>query len=279
MPSLAQVAKTQLLVHRVRAAHSHRRQLWNEAAKSLPDSDIPATDQELIEGRDTINTVQAAVQDKLDECIRKRWKYTRSNGQKVVLWDVLDKIMKWVNKFKSVGDIAVQYDPGHAALPWAAIRLILQASVSHVETFGHMLEGVELSSRIIAIYAEVERACLKGVSILKTQLADALVKMYAAVLAFLSRARQYFAQSSGKRLLKGAFQSHQTSVSPSVERISNAEKDVLKLVGLVQSEGSFRKFNIHNLDASQTPQFEWLTISRSEESFGDDETRGARFAE
>ena len=276
MLSLPQIARTKLLTHRVRAAHSDKRQLWNEAAKSLPDLDILATDQELIQGRDTINTVQAAVQEKLDECIRKRWKYTRSNGQKVVLWDVLDKIMNWVNKFKSVGDIAVQYDPGHAALPWAAIRLILQASVSHVETFGHMLEGVELSSRIITVYAEVERACLKGVSILKSQLAEALIKMYAAVLAFLSKARQYFAQSSSKRLLKGAFQSYQTSVSPWVERISNAEKDVLKLVGLVQSEGSSRKFNITLMLCSQIPELEWLTISRPEESFGNDETRSAR---
>ena len=31
-----------------------------------------------------------------------------------------------MNKFKEVGDIAVQYDPGHAALPWAAIRFFLQ---------------------------------------------------------------------------------------------------------------------------------------------------------
>ena len=243
MLSIAQVAKTKILVHRERAAHGDKRQLWNEAAKSFPDLDIPAIDQESNGGSDLITTVHAAVKNKLDECIRKRWKYTRSSGQEIKLWDVLDKIMKWVNRFKSVGDIAVQYDPGHAALPWAAIRFILQTSVSSVETFGHMLEGVELSSRIIAIYAEVERGCLKGVSRLKTQLADALVKMYAAVLALLLRAKQYFAQSSGKRFLKGAFQSYQTSVAPWVEQINTAEKDVFKLVKLVQSEGSFRQPN------------------------------------
>lgn len=241
MLSIAQVARTKILVLRQKAAHGDKRQLWNEAAKSFPDLDIPAIDQESNAGSDLIATVHVAVQNKMDDCVRKRWKYTRSSGQEIKLWDVLDKIMKWVNRFKSVGDMAVQYDPGHAALPWAAIRFVLQASVSSVETFGHMLEGVELSSRIIAIYAEVERACLKGVSRLKTQLADALVKLYAAVLAFLSRARQYFAQSSGKRFLKGAFQSYQTSVAPWVERINTVEKDVLKLVGLVQSEGSFRQ--------------------------------------
>ena len=241
MLSISQIANTKILVHKERVAHGHRRQLWTEAAKSAQDSDTSGIDQDLIGSHVSIDEVRAAVQNKLDECIRKRWKYTRSNGQEVVLWNVLEKIMKWVNRFKDIGDVAIQYDPGHAALPWAAIRFMLQASVSSVETMSHMLEGVELTSRITAIYAEVELACLKGVSRLKTQLENALIKMYAAVLAFLSRARQYFGQSSGKRVLKGAFQSYQTSVAPWIQRINNAETDVDRLVGLVQSEGSFRE--------------------------------------
>ena len=215
-----------------------KRLLWAEAADLARDS-TSGVDHNSIGSRISIEDVQAAVQNKLDECTRKRWKYIRSDGKKVVLWDVLTKIMKWINKFKEVGDVAIQCDAGHAAIPWAAIRFMLQASVSSVETFGHMLEGVELSSKIIAIYAEVERTCLKGQSKLKTQLADALVKMYAGVLAFLFRARRYFGQSSGKRALKGAFQSYQTSVAPWIERINQAEKVVLKLVGLVQAEGLF----------------------------------------
>ena len=199
MISIAQIARTKILVHTQRVAHGNKRQLWTEAAKSARDLDTSVIDQGLMGSHISIDDVHAAVQDKLDQCIQKRWKYTRSNGQKVVLWNVLEKIMKWVNRFKEIGDVAVQYDPGHAALPWAAIRFMLQASVSSVETFAHMLEGVEFTSRIIAIYAEVERACLKGVSRLKSLLANALVRMYASVLAFLSRARQYFGQSSGLR--------------------------------------------------------------------------------
>ena len=215
-----------------------KRELWAEAA-DLERGDTSGTNYSSTGNHVSIEDVHAAVQNRLDECMRKRWKYIRSDGQKVVLWDVLNKIMKWVNKFKEVGDVAIQYDPGHAALPWAAIRFLLQASVGSVETFGHMLEGVELSSKIIATYAEVERTCLKGVSKLKAQLANALVKLYAGVLAFLSRARRYFGHSSGKRAFKGAFQSYQTSVDPWIEQINNAEKDVLKLTGLVQAEGWF----------------------------------------
>ncbi len=39
---------------------------------------------------------------------------------------MFEKIVVWVRKFKAVGDIAVQYDPAHASLPWAGVRLILQ---------------------------------------------------------------------------------------------------------------------------------------------------------
>lgn len=142
MLSISQIAKTKVLVHRKNVARTDRRQLWNEAAKSVRDSKTSGIDQDLIGSDISIDDVRAAVQNKLDECIQKRWAYTRSNGREIRLWDVLDKVMQWVNKFKTIGDVAVQYDPGHAALPWAAIRFVLQASVSSVETFGHKLEGV-----------------------------------------------------------------------------------------------------------------------------------------
>ena len=37
-----------------------------------------------------------------------------------------DKVLLWLDRFKSVGDIAVNVDPIHAGLPWAAIRLLLE---------------------------------------------------------------------------------------------------------------------------------------------------------
>ncbi|KAK5128139.1 hypothetical protein LTR08_004175 [Meristemomyces frigidus] len=48
------------------------------------------------------------------------------NGESFFVRDVLERASRWVKKFVEVGDTAVQYDPGHAALPWAAVRLILQ---------------------------------------------------------------------------------------------------------------------------------------------------------
>ncbi len=44
----------------------------------------------------------------------------------VVLRQKADIIIAWVEK--AVGDTAVQYDLVHTALPWAAVRLLLQVS-------------------------------------------------------------------------------------------------------------------------------------------------------
>ena len=60
------------------------------------------------------------------ECVKKRWRYTRKSGETVILVDLFSKIVKWINTFKDVGDVAVQYGPVHAALPWAGVRFLLQ---------------------------------------------------------------------------------------------------------------------------------------------------------
>lgn len=47
-------------------------------------------------------------------------------GKRIILRDVVMKIFGWIDKFKQIGDIVVQYDPGHMALPWAAFRFVMQ---------------------------------------------------------------------------------------------------------------------------------------------------------
>jgi hypothetical protein len=63
----------------------------------------------------------------MDECVKKQWVlYTNKNGEKIMVREIFNRMSGWINKFKEVGDVAIQYDPGHAALPWAAVRFFLQ---------------------------------------------------------------------------------------------------------------------------------------------------------
>ena len=75
-----------------------------------------------------LQDILEAVEEKKELCLQKRWKYRRANGEIVIFRDVLGKMVRWVSKFQEAGDNAVQYDPVHAALPWAAVRFLLRVS-------------------------------------------------------------------------------------------------------------------------------------------------------
>jgi hypothetical protein len=60
-----------------------------------------------------------------DDCQAKSYKF-RFMGKDIIMRDVAGKIIFWLNKFKEVGDIAVNFDPTHASLPWAGVRFLLQ---------------------------------------------------------------------------------------------------------------------------------------------------------
>lgn len=79
-------------------------------------------------------------ESKSELSLRKRWKVTKPNGEVVIVHDVLEKIVAWIHRFKETGDTLVQYDPSHAALPWAAVRFLLQMAISEVQVFGAMAE-------------------------------------------------------------------------------------------------------------------------------------------
>ena len=57
----------------------------------------------------------------------KNWKF-QFKGEEIVMGDIGMKILRWIDRFKQIGDI-VQYDPGHAALPWAGFRFLLKVGL------------------------------------------------------------------------------------------------------------------------------------------------------
>jgi hypothetical protein len=58
----------------------------------------------------------------------KRWVHQKVNGKKIVLRDLCEKMANWIRKFRNIEDVVVQYDLAYAALPWAGVRFLMQAS-------------------------------------------------------------------------------------------------------------------------------------------------------
>ena len=104
---------------------TERRSHWKLAHERLPEKYKGHLDITPTIGP---NYVLRAVEDRKRESEKNQWIIKTGSKQTLKLRDVFNKIAKWVEKFIEVGDIAVQYDPLHAALPWAALRFILKVS-------------------------------------------------------------------------------------------------------------------------------------------------------
>jgi hypothetical protein len=104
--------------------------LWSEAVQSLNTVDKAFIDFQRSDRRAVLEDVLQAAEIKRLQCLRQRWKIKKKNGEVIILRDVFEKIIKWINTVKTIGDIVIQYDPGHAALPWAGLSLLMQVSHS-----------------------------------------------------------------------------------------------------------------------------------------------------
>lgn len=93
--------------------------------EALDDDEKLNIDFKRTDKLEILKDILVAVGEKKKLCLEKRWKYKKGDKQ-IIIRDQLEKVVEWVNKFKQVGDSAVQYDPAHASLPWAAVRFFLQ---------------------------------------------------------------------------------------------------------------------------------------------------------
>ncbi|CAD6572877.1 MAG: hypothetical protein ASARMPREDX12_005527 [Alectoria sarmentosa] len=172
------------------------------AVKHLSEDDRQQVDFSPDDRREALPEILAVVETEKTLIKGREWKLgKRSDGEPIVLRDVLGKIANWIDKLKEVGDNAANFDPVHAALPWAAVRFVLQAVVNETHTYEGMLEGLEKVSSLITRYAMVEDMYLRrSSSSLEGQLSNALIWLYTSILVFLAKSRKYFSRKTGGRI-------------------------------------------------------------------------------
>lgn len=143
----------------------------------------------------------------LDKCSsQSKGKLIRlPNGETFFVRDVLEKTSRWVRNLVAVGDAVVQYDPGHAALPWAAVRLILQVkcpleawcqlcrltensqmSMNNLDKHAMVLEGIEKISYYL-VWSKIEESSLAVPYDAHDRLEGDFIKLYTAMLMFMAR--------------------------------------------------------------------------------------------
>lgn len=110
----------------------HRYSAWKQAFDELEDEDRQLLDP--CDIQDCLVKMRAATKRQREACDAKCWKYTK-NGETIVLRDIADKLITWVDRFKTIGDVVSSFDPTHAALPWAGFRFLLEVSDSRLTFF------------------------------------------------------------------------------------------------------------------------------------------------
>ncbi|KAL8696376.1 MAG: hypothetical protein Q9201_007692 [Fulgogasparrea decipioides] len=144
----------------------------------------------------------AAAKEKQRCCIEKRWTFTFS-GRTVVLKEKADKVVGWLNRFAAVGDVVANADPVHVGLPWAGIRLLLEAAVSEANQMTSLLVGCEIALYMAnRLKAYIEFLHQLPTTLTRTNFKTAVAELYAHILRFLARAIRIYQTSTFRRALR-----------------------------------------------------------------------------
>ncbi|KAF4637260.1 hypothetical protein G7Y89_g834 [Cudoniella acicularis] len=183
--------------------------LWGKALNHVNKDKKIALDGSLDGKREIVNDVLSLVRAAEQTCQQKRWKWKNRRGGSVILRDVFAKMVTWVQKFKDMGDIIVQYDPAHASIPWGVARF---AIVSDFQANGAMLECLELVFNLITKFEIVECLYLRKPSSLAKQLEQSIISMYTSVLEYLFDAYKYYSKGTFSRVINNMFQLEETTL-------------------------------------------------------------------
>ncbi|KUI59751.1 Ankyrin repeat and KH domain-containing protein mask [Cytospora mali] len=201
--------------------------LWDKAFGSLNDDLKTGLYTTKSAKRDIVEAVLREVEQKRQESARRRWKSHTSNGEVVIVRDVLEKIAAWANKFKTAGYVAVQFDPDPAALLWAAVRFLLHKPVDNVDLFGAMAINLDTISRIITWSRMFERHHLRETKAeVKVLLEEALIRLCSELMAHLANTVKFFKEEDIVRMRDNRL----------MQNVLARENEVIKIAKLADME-------------------------------------------
>ncbi|KAF8461379.1 hypothetical protein BDZ91DRAFT_376443 [Kalaharituber pfeilii] len=139
----SQSAKSQTVANSVATVLSHSSK---EQSGAPPNHDVKATGSLYLTEEDSvvpqnppqslqsskirgnIELIIEALQSAKEDVKKGQWQYTNSRGERVVVVERLGRILKGVQHYAGIVDVAIQHSPETTALIWAGVRFILQVS-------------------------------------------------------------------------------------------------------------------------------------------------------
>jgi hypothetical protein len=104
--------------------------LWGAAFEKLSKEDKQMFASVSVDQRVCPMALLESTRKSRDICKENQWKF-EFRGKIIVIRDLAEKVINWLEIFKAVGDIAVQFDTAHASIPWSVVRFLLQVYSTH----------------------------------------------------------------------------------------------------------------------------------------------------
>ncbi|KAH8895474.1 hypothetical protein GQ53DRAFT_839081 [Thozetella sp. PMI_491] len=172
---------------------------WESAFYSLDE----AEQESLLASGSAIDNIQGALREAKNA--QNRWTgskvcYRIGDTQRYV-YDDWGKVVRALTACQGVVNPLIALDPsGKAALPWAAIQLIINAIKRGHEKYDAASNGMVTISETIEYYSHFERFYKRGDLAVVQKLKEAVVNVYKHILKFLCLAQYYFSNKASDKL-------------------------------------------------------------------------------
>ncbi|KAH7186341.1 hypothetical protein DER44DRAFT_754408 [Fusarium oxysporum] len=203
----------------------------------------PSSTEDL--AKDISERMAQAIQDGQHDREQREWKVTIGDKEYSAR-GLVDKTVNILNKFIGVGDVAVSFDPVHAALPWAAVRFVLVTLTASSELRSQIIFGLAKVTSLILqcdtyrrIYMAADPTLRPPADILDL-LETCIVQTYVKSLLFLGFA--IHRQGSKSRMVSAPFkmnevESYIESLQESGDQLSRAADNCEKQCSLQDRAG------------------------------------------
>ncbi|CAJ2501436.1 Uu.00g042890.m01.CDS01 [Anthostomella pinea] len=185
-------------------------------------------------------------------------------------------MVEWLDKFKECMDVAVSFDPVHAALPWAGAWFLIMAASASTHQTGLMFICLEAITRMIArgrVYEMLYiQPLLHGQA--ESQFEKSLVLLYKRILEVLSLVTRLQRLNTTTRTMHAVF--HPFELSSQLQSLELFERDVEREA--VQCEALYQRQSFqglheqyaklhHQIDVGFAPQLEQMSSGVTEIQF------------
>ncbi|KAL2783157.1 ankyrin repeat-containing domain protein [Aspergillus keveii] len=279
---------------------------WQEAFNSLPENkqktlrDLGFDKPKSGNVASNITELIDAVNEKQEECEKKFWK-VNVGGKDIVFRDYTTSIVGWLEK---AGDVAIQFAPPQASLPWDMIKSLMKIPVNESEQMCALLATTERIVRITSrgqVYEQVYLPKEPGAEMqsIHKQLEGALLKIYTTSLELLADSGKLLDSNTARRTIEaivnpGKFQGQLSGLKEDeeellldvqaceVQRSSDADNtmiDMLKTFNdpIVRIDEGVAHLLAHMNESDRIEMLEWISpvpFGKHHDGVSEDRTPG-----